>query len=300
MRRLLAIQDLATQLRMLVSCCLSFIGVFSTTAVAQIEVIDDAGRQVTLAAPAQRIISLAPHITEMLFSAGAGDKVVGVVGYSDYPPAATLIPQIGSFDRLDLERILSLKPDLIIGWKSGNPQQALEQLQQLQIPLYLSEPRIFTDIPESLDRFGRLAGSYHHAHAVAEQFVANLSALQQRYQHGPGISVFYQVWKQPLMTFNGEHLFNAVLQLCGGRNLFVDLPRVASSIELEAVLKADPEVIIVGQTNRDWIDDWRRWPTLKAVKTDRLYALNQDMLVRPTTRIIEGIRQVCAVLQPQR
>ncbi|MEH6651544.1 MAG: cobalamin-binding protein [Motiliproteus sp.] len=267
---------------------------------APITVVDDADRTVTLSGPAQRIVSLAPHVTEMLFSAGAGDRVVGVVSYSDFPPEATRLPLVGSYDRLDLERILSLKPDLIVGWRSGNPQPALEQLQQLSVPLYLSEPLNFDDIPRSLERFGQLAGSQRQANTAAREYQTQLDQLTERYRTQTRVSVFYQVWREPLMTFNGEHLFNDVLRLCGGHNPFSDLPRLASSIELEAVLKADPQVIVVGETNRQWIEDWRRWPTLTAVKNDRLYALNQDVLVRPTTRIIEGIRQVCAVLQPQR
>ncbi|MEH6472717.1 MAG: cobalamin-binding protein [Halopseudomonas sp.] len=281
------------------SALLLLLGLHSNGVQARVQVVDDTGRVVVLNQPAQRIISLAPHVTEVLFSAGAGDKVVGVVSYSDYPPAASDLPLVGSYDRLDLESILALNPDLIIGWKSGNPQAALQQLQQLNIPVYLSEPRSFLDIASNLNRFGQLAGTSEVAAKSAQRFVADLKMLQHRYQNGSEVSVFYQVWKEPLMTFNGEHLFNSVLQLCGGRNLFTDLPRLASSIDLEAVLKADPQVIIVGQTNQQWLDDWRRWGTLTAVKTDRLYALNQDVLVRPTTRIIEGIRQVCAVLQPQ-
>ncbi|MEH6823453.1 MAG: cobalamin-binding protein [Motiliproteus sp.] len=275
-------------------------GFYSSAVQAQVQVIDDTGRRILLAQPAQRIISLAPHVTEVLFSAGAGAKVVGVVSYSDYPPEAANLPLVGSYDRLDLEQILALKPDLIIGWKSGNPQAALLQLQQLNIPIYLSEPRSFADIASNLERFGTLAGTTEAATQQAQQFVDDLAALRSRYQNSPEVSVFYQVWKEPLMTFNGDHLFNRVLQLCGGRNLFVDLPRLASSVDIEAVLKADPEVIIVGESNRAWIEDWRRWVTLRSVRTDRLYALNQDVLVRPTIRILEGVRQVCAVLQPQR
>ena len=271
----------------------------SCLAQAEVQVIDDTGRHIRLDQPARRIISLAPHVTEGLFNAGAGDKVVGVVSYSDYPPEATRLPLVGSYDRLDLEQILALRPDLIVGWKSGNPQAALEQLQQLGIPVYLSEPHDFSDIPSNLLRLGVLAGTDEIAVANAQQFVKDLKVIQQRYLESTERTVFYQVWREPLMTFNGEHLFNRILHLCGGRNLFADLPRLASSLDLEAVLKANPEVIIVGETNREWLDDWRRWPMLQAVKTDQLYALNQDVLVRPTIRVLDGIRQLCTVLQPQ-
>lgn len=274
-------------------------GFHSPLARGAILVVDDVGTTLTLARPAQRIVSLAPHITELLFSAGAGDRVVGVVSYSDYPAAARSIPLIGSYDRFDLEQILALKPDLIVGWQSGNPQAALAQVLKLGVPVYLTESRTFLDIASNLERLGVLAGTSERSHELALQFVAALEQLQTRYLDSPQVSVFYQVWREPLMTFNGDHLFNQMLQLCGGRNLFADLPRLASPIDQEAVLMADPEVFIVGEANRSWLDDWRRWSSLRAVRTDRLYALNQDLLVRPTLRIIDGIRQLCSVLQPQ-
>ncbi len=284
----------------LVGMLLSLTVVMPTLARSEIRVVDDSGREVRLTEPAQRIVSLAPHVTEMLFAAGAGERIVGVVSYSDFPPEAKQLPLVGSYDRLDLEQILALKPDLIIGWQSGNPQAALQQLQQFATPLYLSEPHQFDDISSNLQRFGRLAGTEAFAQQVAVRFDTRLKQLQQRYQGSASVSVFYQVWKEPLMTFNGEHLFNDLMAICGGRNLFDQLPRLASSIELEAVLKADPQVIIVGQSNRGWLDDWRQWEQLTAVKTQRLYALNQDLLVRPTTRVIEGIEQLCGQLQPER
>ena len=278
---------------------LVLLGVSAPYLSAQIQVTDDVGRSVVLEQPAQRIISLAPHITEVLFSAGAGEQIVGVVSYSDYPPQAQTIPEVGSYDRLDLEQILALQPDLIVGWQSGNPDAGLEHLQRLSIPLYLSEPRNFSDIASNLQRLGRLANSSEVADPVAQLFLSQLETLQQRYRHAQPVSVFYQVWREPLMTFNGEHLFNRIIQVCGGRNLFAELPRIASAVELEAVLKADPEVILLGDVNRAWLEDWHRWSTLQAVRNDRLYALNQDVLIRPTTRVVDGIRAVCEVLQPQ-
>lgn len=274
-------------------------GCQATLARGEIRVVDDVGTTLTLPQPAQRILSLAPHITELLFSAGAGDRVVGAVSYSDYPAAARNIPLIGSYDRLDLEQMLALRPDLIVGWQSGNPQAALAHVLTLGIPVYLTEPRTFADIASNLERLGVLAGTREVAQEVASAFVADLEQLRIRYQDAPPVSVFYQVWREPLMTFNGDHLFNQMVRLCGGRNLFADLPRLASPIDQEAVLMADPEVFIVGEVNRAWLDDWRRWNSLRAVRTDRLYALNQDLLVRPTLRTLDGIRQLCAVLQPQ-
>ncbi|MFT6914643.1 MAG: iron complex transport system substrate-binding protein [Motiliproteus sp.] len=274
-------------------------GCYATLARGEIRVIDDVGTTLTIPGPAQRILSLAPHITELLFSAGAGDRVVGVVSYSDYPAAARKIPLIGSYDRLDLEQMLALKPDLIVGWQSGNPQAALDHVLRLGIPVYLTEPRTFADIATNIERLGILAGTREVSNEVASGFLADLEQLRIRYQNSPPVSVFYQVWREPLMTFNGDHLFNQMVELCGGRNLFTDLPRLASPIDQEAVLMADPEIFIVGEVNNAWLDDWRHWSTLRAVRTDRLYALNQDLLVRPTLRTLDGIRELCAVLQPQ-
>jgi iron complex transport system substrate-binding protein len=216
---------------------------------AGISVLDDAGHALVLARPAQRIISLAPHITELLFAAGAGAQLVGVSEFSDYPETARGITRIGGGGGLDLEAIIALQPDLVVAWQS-------------------SEPRYLGDVPDTLLRLGRLAGTGTQASAQAEAFTRRLQDLGKQYAGQTAVRVFYQVWDQPLMTVNGEHLISDVIRLCGGSNVFGGLPALAPQINVEAVLAADPDVIVVGSDDAGLsaeLQAWRQWPAMKAV-----------------------------------
>ena len=266
---------------------------------AAITITDDAGRQVVLARPARRIISLAPFITELLFAAGAGEAVVGVTEFSDYPEAARPITRVGGGAGLDLEAILALRPDLVVAWQSGNPVGQVERLQSLGLNVFMSEPRQLLDVPDTLLRLGRLAGTEQVAQANADRFTRRYEQLQQRYARRPLVSVFYQIWEQPLMTLNGEHLFSDVVRLCGGRNVFDDLPALAPQVDIEAVLVADPEVIVVAANDHDsaQLARWERWPSLSAVAHGYVYAIDRDRLVRHSPRILEGAEELCAILE---
>lgn len=270
---------------------------------AGLSVEDDLGNRVELERPARRIVSLAPHATELLFAAGAGERVVGAVEYSDYPPAAREVPHIGSYSALDMERILTLRPDLVVAWQSGNGPQALAQLRGLGLPLYISEPRRLEDIPASVERLGRLAGSSAVATSNSQQFRERLQQLKAKYSHKKAVTVFYEVWNQPLMSVNGEHLISHILRLCGGRNVFADLPALAPVLEVEAVLAADPEAIIasgMGEERPEWLDDWQRWPQLRAVREGKLYFVPPDLLQRPTPRTLDGAERICQALEQAR
>lgn len=268
-----------------------------------VRVTDDAGRQVTLAQPARRVVSLAPHVTEMLFAAGAGGKLVGAVEYSDYPPAARAIPRVGSFSRIDLERLLVLKPDLAIGWKGGNHAADLERIEQLGIALYVTDPHRLEDVAHDIERLGVLTGSESAARQSAEAFRTRRTALQQRYGTRPPVRVFYQIWDQPLMTVNGEHVISDVIRLCGGVNVFAGLPILAPVIDVEAVLRADPEAIVasgMAEERPDWLDHWRRWPMLRAVQHDNLFFIPPDLIQRHTPRILDGAERLCRALETAR
>jgi len=272
-------------------------------AVPSVMVTDDTGREVRLEQPARRIVSLAPYITELLFAAGAGEYVTGVSEFSDYPQAARTLPRIGGGGGLDLEAILSLQPDLVIAWQSGNPAVQVEHLRSLGLAVYLSEPRRLGDIPATLERFGRLAGTGPVAAREIAAFQRRLARLRQRYARRPEISVFYQIWERPLMTVNGKHLISDVMRLCGGRNVFSDLPALAPQIAVEAVLAANPEVIVAGSDDgmsSHPLAVWREWPELAAVKADRLYLLPRELLVRHTPRILEGADRLCRMLEAVR
>ncbi|EDZ98265.1 periplasmic binding protein [Burkholderia sp. H160] len=274
------------------------------SALAAITVTDDSGATVTLAAPAQRVISLAPHVTELLYAAGGGPKIVGAVSYSDYPPEAKQLPRVGDNKSLDLERIVALKPDLIVVWRHGNAQRQLERLRELHVPLFFSEPRHLDDIAESLTRLGRLLGTSSSADAAAAAFRDDIARLRTRYANRPSVSVFYQVWDRPLMTLNGEHMISDVIALCGGRNVFAGLQPLVPTVSTEAVLAANPEAIVTaapGATRPDTtlpqLDTWRAWPGLAAVANDNLFAIDGDLINRPAPRIAQGARQLCEDLE---
>jgi len=268
-----------------------------------IRVLDDTGRTVTLERPAERIVSLAPHVTELLFAAGAGDRVVAAVTYSDYPPAATGLPRVGSYNRFDVERVLAFDPDLVIGWQSGNPAASLERLQDLGIALYVTEPRELETIATNLERLGRLAGTTPAAEAAADRFRARHRALVERFADRPELTVFYEIWNDPLMTINGAHLISAIIRGCGGRNVFADLPSIAPRISVEAVLARDPEVIIASgmdDARPEWLEAWKRWPELEAVRRDHLYFIPPGILQRHTPRVLDGMAQLCRQLEDAR
>ncbi|KAF0805723.1 Fe3+-hydroxamate ABC transporter periplasmic binding protein [Alcanivorax xiamenensis] len=264
---------------------------------------DDVGREVCLEHPAQRIVGLSPGAVELLFSAGAGEQVVGAVGFSDEPPAARKVPRVGSYKRLDLEAILALKPDLVIAWRSGNPAGQTEQLERLGLTVYYSEPVRFEMIGTTLERFARLAGTEQLGKPVAEQFRAGIDALRQRHGDAKPITVFYQVWEEPLMTVNDRHLISEAIRLCGGVNVFGELPALTPRIGREAVLGADPEVIIaggMGEDNPAWLDPWREFGSLTAVRRDNLFFVPPSTLQRPTPRMLEGTRRLCKHLEQAR
>ena len=279
------------------------LGIITNHGYAAISVVDDAGHRVTLVAPAKRIISLSPHVTELLYAAGAGEYIVGAVSYSDYPAAAKKLPRVGSYNAFDLEAIVALQPDLIVAWQSANPAAALEKLQALSIPVFFSEPRQLEDVAGNLERLGKLTASEAIANAASTVFRHKLLELRNRYRAVRAVSVFYQVWHRPLMTVNGEHIISQVIELCGGRNVFAGLPVLAPKISLEAVLREDPEVIVAGNSalnHPDWKDDWRRWPALQAVKNNHLFYVNPDIIQRHTPRILQGAEALCKQIETAR
>ena len=267
-----------------------------------LRLLDDSGHEVVLERPAQRIVSIAPHITELLFAAGAGDRIVGVDEHSDYPAAAQKLPRIGRHASLDLEAIVALQPDLVIGWASGNRMPQLARLADLGIPLYLNEIRDIDDIATSIETMGRLTGSTGAA-GVAARLRARADAIAARPQPRLRLSVFYQIWERPLMTVNGAHLISQAIDLCGGYNVFADLPTLAPTVGIESVLAADPQVIFAAGSsaqNPGWLTHWRQWSKLAAVRSDNLFALNPDIVQRPTPRFLDGVEAMCDALDAAR
>lgn len=275
------------------------IAVLPFLAAAAPGVVDDRGQALTLDGPAARIVSLAPHVTELLYAAGAGDRVIAVVEFSDYPPDARRLPSVGNASRVDLERVIALGPDLVIGWKTGNNRGDLAALERLGIPVFVSEIGAIREIPQAIENLGRLAGTEAAAVVAADKFRTEYEALERRYAGRAPVTVFYQIWERPLMTINDRHFIADSIRLCGGVNVFADIEPIAPTVSVEAVIAADPAVIINSASddrNAAQLEVWRRWRAISAVRDDQLYGIPSDLIARPTPRILEGVAQLCEIL----
>ncbi len=275
----------------------------ATLARAEIVVRDDAGQDVRLPAPARRVVSLAPHLTELLFAVGAGERVVGVVDYSDFPPSAKAISHVGSAARVDLEAVAALQPDLVVGWRSGNSAATLEALRRLGLPVHVDEPEHIEDVARGLERLGRLTGMEQTADAAANAFRTRLANLRGRYGSRPTVRVFYEVWNRPLMTVGGRQIISDLIHLCGGENVFAQLRGLAPTVAEEAVVAANPEAIVASgmdEARPEWLDDWRRWRQLTAVARGNLFFVPPDLMQRHTPRLLDGAEQLCRHLETAR
>ena len=261
-----------------------------------IEVVDEDGNLIRLEKPAERIISLAPSVTELLFAIGAGSQVVGVIEYSDFPPEAKTLQVVGRFDLLDIEKILELDPDLIIGWKSGNPRTSIEQLKRLGLSVYLVELNDLPSISTQMESLSKLAGTTIEAKEAINHFNQTYESLVTQYSNRESVRTFYQVWESPIITTGGQELMNDIIELCSGENIFNAIDQIAPKVSLEAVIIANPEVIIgsgVGLTRPEWLNDWESWPSLKAVSEEHVYFIPPDLVQRQTPRTLIGTKQMC-------
>ncbi|MGO1502258.1 MAG: cobalamin-binding protein [Marinobacter sp.] len=261
--------------------------------------VDDAGEELCISGPAQRIATLSPGATELMFAAGAGEKVVAGVNHSDYPPAARKLPLVGTHTRIDLEALLALKPDLVITWLTGNPPAQIEMLKELGFPMFAIEPRTFEGVSSAIERLSILAGTEQEGFDEAERFRVGMAAISEQYRNAEPIPVFYQVWETPLMTINNEHLIGKVLQLCGGVNVFGDMPRMVPRISAEVVLQADPHAILTGSVegaSDDELDHWKDYSEMSAVARDNLFFVPASPISRPTPRLLEASKLICKKL----
>lgn len=284
-----------------------FIGLMSLTMAvmaAPVQTHDDDGRTITLAQPARRIVSLAPHTTELLYAIGAGDRIVATVNYADYPEAAKRLPRLGDAHLLDLERIAALKPDLIVVWMHGSAAQQIDRLRALGIPVFHSESHRLEDVADGLRRLGLLTGTEPQANAVAVAYEQDLAALRQRYAGRAPVRVFYQVWHEPLLTFNDRHLVADAIRGCGGVNVFGALPALVPTISAEAVLAARPDVVVttqrMGTQTDDGLDRWRSLKQFEPGAKGRFVLLDTDLISRQTPRILQGMRALCEGLDQVR
>lgn len=256
------------------------------------------GSTLELNTPAKRLVTLSPHLAELVFAAGAGRHLVATVEYSEYPEGAAVIPRIGDAFRIDVERVLSLRPDLVIAWDSGNPRQATDQLKALGIPVWRVEIREPAEIADIIEAIGLASAEQTPAGIAAGNFRRRLEALSRRYDSRQTLDFFYQVDAKPLFTINGEHLISKSLSLCGGRNIFHDQPGLAFNVAHESVIVANPEALIAPflDTGADPLAAWHEWPGMQAVRQDALLLLPADKISRATPRLLDALELACSLL----
>lgn len=265
----------------------------------QVAVVDFAGNTVSLATPAKKIVALAPHVAENVFTAGAGDALVGVVEHSNYPKQAQSVAVVGGYQSINLETIIELNPDLIIAWRSGNSGNNVKRLIELGFSVYIDQPDTLVDIAKSIRDIGLLSGNSQTAEKAASDYLYKLNHIVQRYRDVPRVSTFYQVWHRPLQTINGSHIISEAIETCGGINIYANEFAVAPIVNIESVLQRNPGAIIVGgasSTRSTWQTEWQQWDSLAAVKEGNLLYVNPDHLQRHTVRLLQGIESLCAQL----
>ena len=271
-------------------------------AAPQRTVTDDLGHAVPVPPPPLRIVSLTPGATETLFSAGAGSQVIATVEYSDEPPAARRVPRIGDVVAIDMERLVALHPDVVIAWPTGGNPAQRQKAAALGIAVYDQDVLRLADLPGSVRRLGRLAGTTAAAERAADALAARLAALERTYgAHGGAQrpSVLLQVWNRPIYTVGGRHLMSDALALCGARNAFADLPESGPVLDMEAVIARDPDIIIAAAPSGEgaaWLADWKRFGSLKAVRSGRLVAFEDQALSRLGPSVISATEELCRAI----
>jgi iron complex transport system substrate-binding protein len=264
--------------------------------------VDDRGVAVSLRAPAQRIVTLAPHLTEIAYAAGAGERLAATVRFSDYPAAASGLARVGDAARIDVERVLALKPHLVLGWRTGNPGRDLQRLEALGLTVFVTEPRRLADVARLLRSVGALADTARVAEAAARHFENELAGLEARYGGRRRVRVFYEIWHRPLLTVSGAHVISDILRLCGGENVFADAAVLTPAVSYEAVLARRPDVILGGSSGaqpEDLARGWARAP-VAALRAIPVRFIDPDLIQRQSPRLAQGARAVCEALDALR
>ena len=282
---------------------ISILAWLSLAVAAEVVVVDDNGQKLHFAEPAKRIISLAPNITEVLFYIGAGEKIVGADEYSNYPEAAKDILRVNNYAAANYELILSLQPDIVIAWQSGNGDKIINPLRKLGIPVFVVETQKINEIPSLFRRLGELSGHKGQAEHLAAAFAARLKDLRVAQANKSVVRTFYQIWDEPLITLNGEHMVSDIIELCGGVNIFGDAIPLVPYVNIESIVAADPQVIIAGGSQEDkpmWFESWQQWGGVSAVINKQIYLIPSDLMQRHSVRILEGAELMCGHLDSAR
>lgn len=260
---------------------------------------DDTGRRVTLPHLPQRIVSLAPGATEMLFAAGVGDRLVATVAFSDEPAAAKQVPRIGDVTAVDIERLVALHPDLVVAWPGGGNPAQVEKISELGIPIYRQQVNRLSDLPASLRRLGALASDRAVADRSARALEESLQRVAREYGGGKHPTVLLEVWNRPIYTVGGTHLMSDALTLCGARNVFGDLKELGPVVNTEAVIARNPDIIVAaappGEGKR-WLEEWKRFGSLNAVRNGRLIAFEDQRLSRLGPSVVSATEGLCKAL----
>jgi iron complex transport system substrate-binding protein len=261
---------------------------------------DDDRNSIELAGPAQRIVSLAPGATAMLFAAGAGTRVVGTSAYSDEPAAAQKIERIGDAQSFDLERILALHPDVVVVWTGGTSLTQIARLRRVGLRIYQHHVTRLEQIPESLRRLGVLTGTQTQAASAADELARRIAALKDQYRRPVAASVFIQVWDRPLYTVGRDEILTDVIHLCGYRSVYEDLSDVSPAVTIESVLARDPDIILALNSDRgsaqDWLMQWHAFSSLKAVRTGRVVSWSDPRLTGIGPSEVDAAQSLCQAL----
>lgn len=274
----------------------------AVTAQASVDLDQADGSGLTLEFPARSLVTLSPHLTELVFAAGAGKQIAATVEFSEFPAGAIDIPRIGDAFRLDIEQIVALRPELVIAWDSGNPRAAVQQLRSLGIPVWSVEIREPEEIADIIEAIGRATGHLESASQAALDFRTRLAGLASRYRDAEPMDYFYQVDARPLFTINGDHLISKGLASCGGHNIFQNEQGLAFQVAYESVIVANPDAMFAPwlEGDNDPLAAWRKWPGIQAVQQDALFLLNADKISRATPRLLDSLEMACKLLNKLR
>jgi len=262
-----------------------------------LQATDDRGVTISLVRPAWRIVALAPHLAEIAFAAGAGAKLAGVSSFSRHPPEAERLPVVASYGRVDIERLIVLRPDLVLAWRSGNSALQIDRLERIGIRVFVTEARSLADIPRIVRRVGALAGTAEVAEARARQFENEIADLRKRYAAERRVAVFLEIWHAPALTVNGVHLISDALRLCGGNNVFAAAKTLTPLVSREQILDARPEAIVTGGFGSEALQAWKGLESVPAVRNRRIYAIDPDWLHAQGPHVLQGVRALCERLE---
>lgn len=265
--------------------------------------VQDDTHQTVCVQQAQRVLVLAPNLTEIVDFVGGLKHVVAVDGSSNYPESVNRLPKMGNPWMLNAESILARNPDLVLVWQSGISMEVVEQLRRAGVAVFVSEPKTIEQIAGTMRRVSRLLGTEQASHSRVDEWLQQFGVLREQFSGRHVVPVFYQVWGQPLMTLGGQHAVSEVIRICGGYNVFADLPSLAAQVSVESVLGRNPQVMLASGSKQDharFVKQWSNWAQLSAVRQGHLYTLPNDIFVRNGPRLVEATRAVCRYIDQAR